>query len=116
MSELWREVWAKDSILDLIRRFAQVMDQPDDKGRPTGEKIEIFPRYHQLGCVRCEETVHHPSNALTVAASSRLEMSASARIPAASLPFSCCSLWMRSSTVSWQSSLWTKTGLCWPMR
>ena len=54
---LWREIWTKDSILDLIRRFVQVVDQLDDRGRPTGKKIQIFPRYHQLGCVR-EQTVH----------------------------------------------------------
>lgn len=54
---LWREVWAKDSILDLIRRFIQVVDKLDDRGRPTGKKIQIFPRYHQLYCVR-EQTDH----------------------------------------------------------
>ena len=54
---LWREVWTQDSILDLVRRFVQLVDQLDDKGRPTGKKIQIFPRYHQLGCVR-EQTAH----------------------------------------------------------
>ena len=54
---LWREVWTKDSILDLIRRFVQVVDKLDDRGRPTGKKIQIFPRYHQLICVR-EQTEH----------------------------------------------------------
>ena len=58
---LWREVWTKDSILDLIRRFVQVVDEHDDKGRPTGKKIQIFPRYHQLGCVR-EQTGHAKVN------------------------------------------------------
>lgn len=58
---LWREVWTKDSILDLIRRFVQVVDKLDDRGRPTGEKIQIFPRYHQLGCVR-EQTGHARDN------------------------------------------------------
>jgi len=54
---LWREVWTKDSILDLIRRFVQVVDVLDDRGRPTGKQVQIFPRYHQLGCVR-EQTAH----------------------------------------------------------
>lgn len=54
---LWREVWSQESILDLVRRFVQLVDQLDDKGRPTGKKIQIFPRYHQLGCVR-EQTAH----------------------------------------------------------
>jgi type I restriction enzyme R subunit len=58
---LWREIWTKESILDLIRRFVQVVDQHDDKGRPTGKKIQIFPRYHQLGCVR-EQTGHAKVN------------------------------------------------------
>jgi len=54
---LWREVWTKDSILDLIRRFVQLIDKLDDRGRPTGKKVQIFPRYHQLMCVR-EQTAH----------------------------------------------------------
>lgn len=58
---LWREVWGKEIILDLIRRFVQVVDKLDDRGRPTGKKIQIFPRYHQLGCVR-EQTAHACDN------------------------------------------------------
>ncbi|MBN8457931.1 MAG: type I restriction endonuclease subunit R [Verrucomicrobia bacterium] len=54
---LWREIWTKDSILDLVRRFVQLIDKLDDKGRPTGKKVQIFPRYHQLQCVR-EQTAH----------------------------------------------------------
>jgi type I restriction enzyme R subunit len=49
---LWEEIWQKDSILDLIQRFIQVVDVLDDKGRKTGKKKQIFPRYHQLDTVR----------------------------------------------------------------
>ena len=49
---LWEEVWTRDSILDLVRRFIQVIDVLDEKGRKTGKKMQIFPRYHQLDAVR----------------------------------------------------------------
>jgi type I restriction enzyme R subunit len=53
---LWRDIWTKESILDLAQRFIQVMDELDDKGRKTGNKIQVFPRYHQLDTVRsCTE-------------------------------------------------------------
>ena len=51
-SYLWEQIWSKRSILDLIQRFIQIIDKLDDKGRPTGEKIQIFPRFHQLQTVR----------------------------------------------------------------
>ena len=51
-SYLWEEVWRKESILDLIQRFIQVIEKLDDKGRATGKKLQIFPRYHQLQTVR----------------------------------------------------------------
>ena len=49
---LWNDLWTRTSILDLIQRFIQVIDQLDDKGRPTGKKLQIFPRFHQLKTVR----------------------------------------------------------------
>ena len=49
---LWEQVWARDSVLNLIDRFIQVVDVLDDKGRKTGEQALIFPRYHQLDAVR----------------------------------------------------------------
>ena len=51
-SYLWEQTWTKTSILDLIQRFVQVIDKLDDKGRATGKKLQIFPRYHQLQTVR----------------------------------------------------------------
>ena len=49
---LWEEVWARDSVLNLIQHFMHVVDDEDDKGRKTGTHHLIFPRYHQLDSVR----------------------------------------------------------------
>ena len=56
-SYLWREVWQRDSLLDIVGRFIhlQVEDKRivTDKGVKTIHKEEmIFPRYHQLDVVR----------------------------------------------------------------
>ena len=51
-SYLWQEVWQKPRILDLIQRFIRVVDVLDDKGKKTGKQRQIFPRFHQLTCVR----------------------------------------------------------------
>jgi len=50
---LWEQIWARDSILNLIQHFIQIVDEEDDEGRKTGKKLLIFPRYHQLDAVRC---------------------------------------------------------------
>lgn len=49
---LWEEIWQPDSVLNLIQQFVHMVDKYDKKGRKTGEKQLIFPRYHQLDCVR----------------------------------------------------------------
>jgi type I restriction enzyme R subunit len=49
---LWEHVWAKDSVLNLIRHFIHIVEEEDDRGRKTGERSLIFPRYHQLDSVR----------------------------------------------------------------
>ncbi len=49
---VWERIWTKENILDLIQRFVQVIEKLDPKGRPTGKKLQIFPRYHQLETVR----------------------------------------------------------------
>ena len=49
---LWEEVWARDSVLDLIRQFIHEVEMEDDRGRKTGGRFLIFPRYQQLDCVR----------------------------------------------------------------
>ncbi len=51
-SYLWREIWRKPRILDLIQRFIRVVDVLDDKGKKTQKQRQIFPRYHQMTCVR----------------------------------------------------------------
>ena len=54
---LWREVWQRDSLLDILGRFMHL--QIEEKRILTDEGIKkitketmIFPRYHQLDCVR----------------------------------------------------------------
>lgn len=49
---LWEQTWSKDSVLDLIQNFVQVVEDEDDKGKKTGKLSMVFPRYHQIDCVR----------------------------------------------------------------
>ncbi len=49
---LWEETWARDSVLDLVRQFIHEVEEEDAKGRKTGRRFLIFPRYQQLDCVR----------------------------------------------------------------
>ena len=49
---LWERIWARDSVLDLVRQFIHEVEEEDDKGRKTGRRFLIFPRYQQLDCVR----------------------------------------------------------------
>ena len=49
---LWEETWARESVLDLVRQFVHEVQEEDYKGRKTGKKFLIFPRYQQLDCVR----------------------------------------------------------------
>ena len=51
-SYLWEETWARDSVLDLVRQFIHEVEEEDDRGRKTGKRFLIFPRYQQLDCVR----------------------------------------------------------------
>lgn len=51
---LWEDVWEKDSWVDIIQRFVHI---DTEEIRENGVLIEeketsIFPRYHQLDCVR----------------------------------------------------------------
>ena len=45
---LWEEVWARDSVLNLIQHFIHVVEDEDEKGRKSGTRHVIFPRYHQF--------------------------------------------------------------------
>ena len=47
---LWREIWARDSVLDLMQYFVQDVRDRDDQGKL--KRAIIFPRYHQLDSVR----------------------------------------------------------------
>ena len=49
---LWEDTWARDSVLDLVRQFIHEVEEEDDKGRKTGKRFLIFPRYQQLDAVR----------------------------------------------------------------
>jgi len=51
---LWEEVLQRDSLLDLLARFLhlQVEEKRGEDGRKVLKETMIFPRYHQLGCVR----------------------------------------------------------------
>jgi len=45
---LWEETWARDSVLELVRHFIHEVEEEDDRGRRTGRRFLIFPRYHQV--------------------------------------------------------------------
>jgi len=49
---LWEKIWVRDSVLDLIRQFIHEVEEEDEKGRKTGNKTLVFPRYQQLDAVR----------------------------------------------------------------
>ena len=49
---LWEETWARDSVLDLVQQFIHEIEEEDEKGRKTGRRLLIFPRYQQLDAVR----------------------------------------------------------------
>jgi len=49
---LWEKIWTRDSVLDLVRQFIHEVEEEDDKGRKTGRRILVFPRYQQLDAVR----------------------------------------------------------------
>ncbi|HTQ53177.1 MAG TPA: type I restriction endonuclease [Bryobacteraceae bacterium] len=60
---LWREVWQRDSLLDILGRFMHLQTSEkrilDDQGqiKKITKETMVFPRYHQLDCVR--RTVAH---------------------------------------------------------
>lgn len=48
---LWQEILTKDSLADILENYAQVIEKEED-GKPKPVKRVIWPRYHQLDCVR----------------------------------------------------------------
>lgn len=52
-SYLWESILARDSLLDILARFMhRQVDEPLEAGKPIRRERLIFPRYHQLDCVR----------------------------------------------------------------
>ncbi len=57
-SYIWKEVWQKDKLLDIIQKFINVQkEETKTKNADGSRRIEtkirlIFPRYHQLDVVR----------------------------------------------------------------
>jgi type I restriction enzyme R subunit len=51
-SYLWDAIWSRDSVLDLVQHFVQEIEEEDERGKRTGGRLLIFPRYHQLDSVR----------------------------------------------------------------
>ncbi len=52
---LWEAVWQRDSLLDLVGRFIHLQveqEKSPNTGKITTTETMIFPRYHQLDCVR----------------------------------------------------------------
>ena len=50
-SYLWKEVFTKSELSNIIENFAQVISSEDPKTHSVKEKV-IWPRYHQLDAVR----------------------------------------------------------------
>ena len=54
---LWEQVWQRDSILDILARFIHVQaEERTVAGKKIRKERMIFPRYHQLRCVRKAES------------------------------------------------------------
>jgi type I restriction enzyme R subunit len=51
---LWEKVWEKDSWMEILQRFIHIDTEEIHKGgvKVGEEETIIFPRYHQLECVR----------------------------------------------------------------
>ena len=50
---LWKEIWSKDSWLDIIGRYLHLQtEEIKTDGKIINKEQLIFPRYHQLTCVR----------------------------------------------------------------
>jgi type I restriction enzyme, R subunit len=63
---LWREVWQRDSLLDILGRFMHLQVEEkriltDEGIRKISKETMVFPRYHQLQAVR--SLVAHASTA-----------------------------------------------------
>ncbi|MBO4772318.1 MAG: type I restriction endonuclease subunit R [Bacteroidales bacterium] len=50
-SYLWKDIFTKDTLSNIIENFAQVIVTEDNKTHKKNEKV-VWPRYHQLDAVR----------------------------------------------------------------
>jgi len=109
-----------DCVVDDPRRIAATCEVAGETPAPRFGGWLVYCGFAATGlsavAVAEVDDRSYSRSARTISRESLLVMSASARRASASWAFSCWSLWMRSSTVFWQRSLWTKTGLSWPMR
>lgn len=49
---LWNRIWSRESVLDLVGNFIQMVEEENDKGKKTGKRSLLFPRFHQVEGVR----------------------------------------------------------------
>ena len=49
---LWEQVWQRDAWLDILGSFVHFENLRDKTGKPTGQSLTVFPRYHQWDAVR----------------------------------------------------------------
>ena len=67
---LWREVWQRDSLLDIVGRFMHLQEEErriltEDGIKKIHKETMVFPRYHQLDAVRklvAHAQVHGPGH------------------------------------------------------
>lgn len=55
VSYMWKDIWTKDTILDLLSKFIYVEKKKvkdHDTGKEKTKETLIFPRYHQLDLIR----------------------------------------------------------------
>jgi type I restriction enzyme R subunit len=48
---LWEEILNRDSLCNIIEKFSQIVEETDEDTGKKSRKM-IFPRYHQITCVR----------------------------------------------------------------
>jgi len=58
---LWKDILKKESLSDILENYAQVVEKPLEGTNRTVKRV-VWPRYHQLDCVRklLDETVSKP--------------------------------------------------------
>lgn len=54
VSYMWEDILTKETILELISKFVflERIEKKDGKGKKKIKETVIFPRYHQLNCIR----------------------------------------------------------------